>query len=468
MRRELRKQPWQTFPFWFLILSGVALLGAWHLDLLKPAAKPVAEEQSTSEEEQAPDWANEEAASEEMAAVEEQLEPVVDEAEARSFPADEVKVASNDAVNAAQSAESEPPAAAPPSEPNSRSTPAGNPFSSHQIRITPVSGSRTISSTKKDPIGISSEKANNPFGPTSTEIRGVRTQTSSEDQTGPAGPKQPAADANAQDNPDSSKPESEEKSSAPAAMPAEGNSKSPEQGEENSEKSAKPVSKVDFTKIDQLIEDGEDVEANFQLSNLYWKQPEVRPQLLQRLRAVAYRIYFAPQPHYMDGHVVQAGEALQNIAKANNVSWEYLAKLNRTEPKKIRPGQKLKLIRGPFSAVVDISDHELTVHSHGHFVAVFPVGIGRDHASPAGTFKVMNKQRDPTYYGAEGVIEHNDAKNPLGEYLLDLGEGIAIHGTNDVSGIGKTGGPGCVSLKDRDAADVYDLLTVGSEVIIKR
>lgn len=225
---------------------------------------------------------------------------------------------------------------------------------------------------------------------------------------------------------------------------------------------------VDLTEIDQLIANGEDVEANFQMSNLYWKRPEVRKQLEERLRKVSYSIYFAPKPHYMDGYEVKPGDVLQRIAKEYDVSWEYLAKLNRTDPKKIRPGQTLKVIRGPFSAVVDLSDNEITIHSHGHFVHAFPVGIGKDSSSPLGTFKVLDKQRDPTYYGPDGVIEHDDPKNPLGEYWIDLGDSYGIHGTIDDSSIGKAESQGCIRMRNRDIADVFDLLITGSEVLIRR
>lgn len=467
MRREHRKQPWQTFPFWFLMLSGLTLTVAWKLDLLKPKA-PVAnlEEGTEAGEEQAPDWASEAAEDEGMAAVEEQSEPVVEEEEsARSFPEEALAADSSTSPDSAAAEEAPPAPAATPAaeaaEPQSR-----NPFSRSQVKITPVSGSRTVPAVTADPAA-SAEKGSsrNPFGPSTTVIKGTRTRFGTQETAEPAefGTKSKAKAPAAEEVQTAENDLPEERPAA--AFPAAEETAAPPR---NTGSKAKSAETVDFTAIDQLIEDGEDVEANFQLSNLYWKQPETRPQLIQRLRAVAYRIYFAPQPHYMEGHVVQPGDALQNIAKDNNVSWEYLAKLNRTDAKKIRPGQKLKVIKGPFSAVVDLSDRELTIHSHGHFVAMFPVGVGTDITSPVGSFKVADKLRDPTYYGAEGVIEHDDPKNPLGEYLIDLGEGVGIHGTTDQASIGQSGSLGCIRLKDRDIADAFDLLTVGSEVLIKK
>lgn len=463
MRRELRKQPWQTFPFWFLMLSGLTLTVAWKLDLLKPKAPVASTEESTVESaEQSPDWASEPVEEESMAAVEEQSEPVVEEDTARSFPAEVAEVASSET-----STSDVPPAhkttaeVAPPE--------SQNPFSRSQVRITPVSGSRTVPSPKSDPLANADHSSRrNPFGPSTTEIKGTRTRFGTPEPANPAGfDSKDNSKAPAQEETKTAENDAAPESHAPA-FPKAQETAVPTKSSKLGDKSKTAAEQVDFTAIDRLIEEGEDVEANFQLSNLYWKQPESRPQLIQRLRAVAYRIYFAPQPHYMEGHVVQAGDVLQNIAKDYDISWEYLAKLNRTDAKKIRPGQKLKVIKGPFAAVVDLSDMELTIHSHGHFVAQFPVGIGKDNASPVGTFKVLEKLRDPTYYGADGVIEHDNPKNPLGEYWIDLGEGIGIHGTIDQASIGKAESQGCIRLKDRDIADVFDLLTVGSEVLIKK
>ena len=170
----------------------------------------------------------------------------------------------------------------------------------------------------------------------------------------------------------------------------------------------------------------------------------------------------------MEPHEVQPGDVLQTIAREYGVTWQYLAKLNRTKPERIRPGQKLKVIEGPFSAVIDLSDFRMTIHAHGHFVGEFPVGIGRDGTTPIGKFTVKEKLADPTYYGPEGVVAHDDPNNPLGEYWLDLGDSYGIHGTIDPDSIGKAESKGCIRLRDADIAAVYDLLGIGSEVLIKR
>ncbi len=228
-----------------------------------------------------------------------------------------------------------------------------------------------------------------------------------------------------------------------------------------------PGSKVDLSAIRQLLEDGDDIEAHRRMSEWYWKEPQSRPAFQQQLEQLARKIYLQPHPHYMDPHVVQPAQMLSSVAKEYSVPWQYLAKLNRTDPKRIKPGQKLKVIKGPFSAVVDLSDFELTIHAHGYFVKRYDVGIGRDNSSPYGQFKVLDKLTDPTYYGPTKVIEHDDPENPLGEYWISIGDSFGIHGTIDPDSIGKAESEGCIRLRNDDIAEVYDFLSIGSEVVIR-
>ncbi|QDT30779.1 L,D-transpeptidase family protein [Thalassoglobus polymorphus] len=230
----------------------------------------------------------------------------------------------------------------------------------------------------------------------------------------------------------------------------------------------------DFTEVDQLIESGDDVAALRTLSTWYWEYPDRRRQLWQRLNLLSRRIYFQPHPHYMEPYEIQFGDRLETIARQHQVSWEYLSKINRVDPQRIKAGKKLKVIQGPFSAVVDLTRFEVTVHAHGYFVVRMPVGIGKDGSTPIGKFKVTDKVVDPIYYGPDIVIKNDDPTNPLGERWLAISdeagtlEGYGIHGTIDPDSIGKADSRGCIRLHDQDVADLYDLLTVGSEVIIRR
>jgi lipoprotein-anchoring transpeptidase ErfK/SrfK len=231
------------------------------------------------------------------------------------------------------------------------------------------------------------------------------------------------------------------------------------------------IDAVDFSAIDALLEQGttdDDIAAHRALSEMYWQQPEIRVQLAERIERTARRIYFQPQPHYMDEYMVLTGDNLQTIAKQYSVTPEYLARLNRIDPNRIRGGQSLKVIKGPFNAVVDLSDFEITIHCHGYYVYRFPVGVGKDESSPIGTFTVEDKVVNPPYYGPEGAIAADDPANPIGERWISIGDSYGIHGTIDPDSIGKSESRGCVRMHNEDVEIVYDLLTVGSEVVIQR
>lgn len=214
---------------------------------------------------------------------------------------------------------------------------------------------------------------------------------------------------------------------------------------------------------------GETLAAHRDLSKLYWNHKDFRPQLQELIDKNAKAIFFQPQPHYVDPYVIQSGDRLEVIAKKYQLSWEYLAKLNRTEPKRIQIGQKLKVMKGPFGAVVDLQDFALTVHLQGYYVKRYTVGIGKDGSSPLGKFSVLNKVENPPYTGPDGkVVSADDPANPLGERWIDLGDSYGIHGTIDPKSIGKAESRGCLRMRDREINEVYDFLVKGSEVALRK
>jgi hypothetical protein len=223
-----------------------------------------------------------------------------------------------------------------------------------------------------------------------------------------------------------------------------------------------------FGNIDAMIATGKILEAHRELSLRYWNHPEHRAEVLPRIQKTAQTIYLSPQPHFMQAYEVQPGDMLQQIAPAYQLSWEYLSTLNGTSPERIRVGQKLKVIKGPFEAFVDLSDFRLTIHAHGYFVKEYAIGIGKDNSTPLGTFKVRDKLKNPVYYPPEGgIVDADDPANPLGERWIGLGEGYGIHGTIDPESIGKAESKGCLRLSESEIAEVYDFLTISSEVAIR-
>lgn len=218
-----------------------------------------------------------------------------------------------------------------------------------------------------------------------------------------------------------------------------------------------------------LLKAGNILDAHAELSRLYWTYPAqrraVRPLLLQ----TAAEIFESTEQQFGEPHLVEYGETLESIGRLYEVPWQYLAKLNRITPAKLQAGQELKVVRGPFGAVVDLSAFTLTVHAHGWYIRDYRIGIGKDGKTPVGRFNVQEKLENPVWYDPDGgVVEADDPENPLGEYWIGLGNHIGIHGTIDPDSIGKAASRGCIHLGDDDIRDVFALLGSGSEVTVRK
>ncbi|MBX3449380.1 MAG: L,D-transpeptidase family protein [Planctomycetaceae bacterium] len=223
-----------------------------------------------------------------------------------------------------------------------------------------------------------------------------------------------------------------------------------------------------LAEADRLLADSDYLGAHRILSKLYWNHPTDRDRFFDKLEETAQVIFLSSQPHFLEPYVVDASDRLEPIARKYQLSWQYLAKLNRVSANRIREGQRLKVIQGPFAAVVDRQDYSLTIHLKGYFVKRYPVGIGRDNATPTGKFSVLNKVENPQYTDPDGrVIAGDDPANPLGERWIDLGESYGIHGTIEPESIGRAASRGCIRLGQQDVIEVYDFLVNGSEVVIR-
>jgi lipoprotein-anchoring transpeptidase ErfK/SrfK len=183
-------------------------------------------------------------------------------------------------------------------------------------------------------------------------------------------------------------------------------------------------------------------------------------------------------------YTVQPGETLGKIAHRHQTTWELICRINGiADPRRVKANQTLKLIRGPVHAVVSKSGYTLDLYlgapggPGSMFITALPVGLGKDDSTPLGTWKVLNKLKNPTYYSprGEGIIGADDPANPLGEYWLGL-EGVdsstadkasyGIHGTIEPDSIGKSESMGCIRLRDEDIRMVYEMLVAKESLVL--
>lgn len=169
-------------------------------------------------------------------------------------------------------------------------------------------------------------------------------------------------------------------------------------------------------------------------------------------------------------YVIQPGDTLGKIAKANKISDELLADVNGIQNKNlIRAGQTIKVIRGPFHAVVESGAHTMGLYLEKTFVRQYRVGLGLDNGTPTGTWEVSTKLINPTYYPPRGgrIVSPDDPENPLGGRWVGLtgiaGEAVGqlrygLHGTNEPDTIGQSVSLGCIRMFNEDVAQVYTYL----------
>ena len=202
--------------------------------------------------------------------------------------------------------------------------------------------------------------------------------------------------------------------------------------------------------------------------------PAERTALRAELTRIGNETVFSgrviPDDPHVDRYVIQPGDSLGKIAKAYRVSDELLARINDIRNKnRIRAGQAIKVIKGPFRAVVYTDEYSMGVYLGDTFIKQFPVGLGEDQSTPRGAWEVATKLVNPTYYPPRGgqIVAADDPENPLGERWIGLhgisGEAVGqlrygIHGTNEPDSIGKSVSLGCIRMYNEDVEVVYDCL----------
>jgi len=115
--------------------------------------------------------------------------------------------------------------------------------------------------------------------------------------------------------------------------------------------------------------------------------------------------------------------------------------------------------------VVSIPDRKLAVIENNEVVEVFAVAVGAPKSpSPAGTFTIVNRVANPTYYHPGKVIAPGP-QNPIGTRWIGLNQkGYGIHGTDEPSSIGYAKSHGCIRLRNADVERLFDRVRPGDVV----
>ncbi len=133
----------------------------------------------------------------------------------------------------------------------------------------------------------------------------------------------------------------------------------------------------------------------------------------------------------------------------------------------------------PGTIVVKTSERRLYFVIDPYRAVRFPVGVGRAGKSWTGTARVEGKFVRPAWSPPDeirrdkpelpDVIPGGSKHNPMGAAALTLRGGeYAIHGTNQPQSIGGYVSYGCIRMLNRDIVALYDMVQIGTPVIVEQ
>ena len=211
--------------------------------------------------------------------------------------------------------------------------------------------------------------------------------------------------------------------------------------------------------------------------SIWHDEPSLSVEESQRLEdllgQLAGTVIYSQQDLLLPPHVVAAGETLQSIAGQLAVPWQLLAKINGVEdPAKLIPGEHLKVVRGPFDAVVSVSRRRLSLQVGGNYAGSFPVVIGRQIQDRIGaSVAVVDVRRggnaSPSAVPA-GPAAQVAFVSPAAAKSIVLGDGLSIEAAEDPGLVVDSAPQASLVVSARDLEEIIDILGPGSHVLVRK
>ena len=205
-----------------------------------------------------------------------------------------------------------------------------------------------------------------------------------------------------------------------------------------------------------LLNQGQLVESLKELSRWYGSpvvSSDEEPRLVELLSQLAGTVIYSRDPWLGPPYQVRAGDSLETIAQQYQVPWQLLAKINGIQnPNALIPGERLKIIRGPFQAQLNVRQGWLALFVDGLYAGRFRVESSAPLAKPDGAYPVAKFSTDPSGGTSSGAP------------YISLGGDLHLRVPNDALPPGVT----AVRISQQDMGDVFDMLSERSQVTIMR
>jgi LysM repeat protein len=253
---------------------------------------------------------------------------------------------------------------------------------------------------------------------------------------------------------------------------------------------AQPSLAASWPEIQTALSQGKLSQAH-QLLSKWYDDPSLTPPERENVEALlsqlAGTVVYSTEHQLEPARVVKPGETLETIAQEYNVPWQLLAKINGIPSvDQVRPGQELKVVRGPFSAVVDLNRSQLTLMVDGRYAGKFPITVPTGSVVSEGEWVVQGKPearasssayglRQPSTASATGsrqlFLMSAEATSPTTGSPLLIGSSPAlVPDWQRVAAGGQavTGHAPYLAVSPSDAEELADILSIGSRVVVRR
>jgi len=201
------------------------------------------------------------------------------------------------------------------------------------------------------------------------------------------------------------------------------------------------------------------------------RDAEQRAQVRRRLGELqmAWLLSRHPQPE-SDWVEVRSGDTLARIAARHGTTVELLRASNQIRGDMVSIGQRLKVVREPFSVQISKSRNVLTLQLGDRFFKAYAISTGLGGNTPVGEFRITDRLVHPDWWHPDHGrrIPYGHPEHRIGTHWLGWDRrGFGIHGTDEPEKIGQSVSLGCVRMRNEDVAELYKLIPSGTRVLVE-
>ena len=231
-----------------------------------------------------------------------------------------------------------------------------------------------------------------------------------------------------------------------------------------------------------------------ELLTRFYDNPELSGPQQQRLYGwldgLAAKVIFSSEHHLAPAYISKPGDTLLELGREWGVPGQLIFNINKRKilglsepesrvwpqattkniddslaPKVIPPGTELKKITGPVNARVNLKNNTMTLFVDGLYAGRYNVIVGVSGSPRPGDFKAVVKSASGhDWKDVNGSYPPGHPNNHYGKHWIGLEGHLCMH---SVPADTPDGHLGCLGLSEKDAEDLFSILSEGSTISIQ-